>query len=124
MSNQRFESTSKVVALDPVCHKPTVTGTGSNGIGSVDVRDVGGDVVECLDEISVRCTAPVRLDFIGKILAIAVCSGELSGGDNKALFGPKSKIPTCAPCIALGKLWTTVDDESMRILFAWIEVGG
>jgi hypothetical protein len=52
------------VTLNPIHHIAAERGAGSDGAGGVDVWHVVAEMLKDLDEVGVRCTAPVVLDLI------------------------------------------------------------
>ena len=69
VGDQRLELAPKIVALNPVDHESTVTGSSSNAVLGVDIGEVFFDVLPALNQIIVRCTTYFRSAKIhGKLL--------------------------------------------------------
>ena len=59
MTHKRLESASEIVAVEPIDHVSAVTGTKSYCSSHVDFRHMLLDPVHDIDQIIVRCAAPV-----------------------------------------------------------------
>ncbi len=97
VGDEGFELAAEGVALDPVDHEAAVGGAEGDGAGGVDVREVGGDVFEAFDEIDVWTAAPVVLNAVLEVHAIAGRAGGIGSYHDVAGFGKDSRVPTCGP---------------------------
>ena len=142
MGNQRLELPTQRIALDPVDHEPTKTGSSCHTFFSIDVRDVVTDIFPAFHKVNVWGSAwsvnvsilasfytshvmtgltPVILNSICQVLPKSDTSCRIRCNDDVALVSEDLGVPPATPAIAPGALWTTVNVEAERIGLGLVE---
>jgi len=94
VTHKSLEFTTQRVALDPVDHVTTVTGTKSNGTVRVNIAELLLEVIEGEDKVFVRCAAPVIPDGIAEGFAVRGRASRVYGDYDVASFGVDERVPS------------------------------
>src|SRR4051812_28919201 len=97
MRHEGFEAIR--VSEKPVDHVAAVGASGSSHAVGINVGK-RGDSVNYSHEIVKRLAAPIRIDFICELLAIACGPARVRHNDDVACTGEHLRIPTIAPALA------------------------
>src|SRR5215472_18434788 len=111
------------MAFYPVGHVATVAGSERAFAVPVDKEIVLLDVINTKHHVFVRRSAPVAIDGVDELLAIAGGTVEVDHCHNVAVGGEELGVPSIRPIVTPGSLRSTVDEVLQRIFLALVKVG-
>ena len=124
VADEGFELLRQGLARDPVDHVPAIAASHGDRTVRVYVTQLLLDMVEAIDEVLVRASAPVAFDGVDKVLAEARRAGGVGQDDDVALLGEDGRVPARAPFVEEGGHGPAVDPEEEGVLLARGEGGG
>ncbi len=117
--NQRLEPIG--VAEHPVDHIAAVRGAGRGHAIGIDVGKSGG-VIGRSHQVVEGPAAPVAVDLVDELLAIACGPANVRQDDDVPRRGEHLHVPAIAPVFAPGALRAAVDQNQRRIFPVRIEI--
>lgn len=139
VADKSLELPTERVALDPVDHEATVTGSSSNTIVCVDEIEVVAHVFPALDKIIVGVASckkvragrlqkdstrtPVVLNGIGQLITVSSATRGIGCNNHVSLVCPDLVVPSTTPRISPSTLGSTVDIEEQRVGLGFVKAG-
>ena len=124
VADEGLEVLRKGLARDPVDHVPAIAASHGDRTVRVHIIQLLLDIVEAIDEVLVRASAPVAFDGVDIVLAEARRAGGIGQDDDVALLGEDGRVPPRAPFIEISGHGPAVDPEEEGVLLARGEGGG
>ena len=118
VADEGLELLRQGLARDPVDHVPAVAAAHGDRTVRVHIIQLLLDMVEAIDEVLVRASAPVAFDGVDKVLAEARRAGGVGQDDDVALLREDGRVPPRAPFVEISGHGPAVDPEEEGVLLA------
>ena len=76
-----------------------------------------------IHQVGVDFPTPIPADLIHKLLSVAGRTAWVWREHDVALVSKDLRVPTIAPTVIPGALWSAVNQDNERIFLAWIKIG-